>query len=106
MRFLPSVVRAEYRGGFRIHLAFNHASEGTVDFEAWLDGPVFEPLKNVRVLPSLLRRGRGCCVAERGRHRAGNSRTLPHKPRGLAPACSRRRPLRSRGAAAEAESLD
>jgi Protein of unknown function (DUF2442) len=46
MPFLPSVVRAEYRGGFRIHLAFNDASEGTVDFEAWLDGPVFEPLKN------------------------------------------------------------
>jgi hypothetical protein len=28
-------------------LAFNDASEGTVDFEAWLDGPVFEPLKSV-----------------------------------------------------------
>ena len=45
MTFLPSVVRAEYRGGFRIHLTFNDNSEGTVDFRAWLDGPVFEPLK-------------------------------------------------------------
>lgn len=45
MPFLPSVVRADYRGGFRIHLTFNDASEGTVDFEEWLDGPVFEPLK-------------------------------------------------------------
>src|SRR3972149_7886335 len=47
MTFLPSVVRADYRGGFRIHLTFNDNSEGTVDFQQWLDGPVSEPLKNV-----------------------------------------------------------
>jgi hypothetical protein len=47
MTFLPSVVRAEYRGGFRIQLMFNDATEGTVDFQPWLDGPVFEPLKSV-----------------------------------------------------------
>jgi hypothetical protein len=41
------VVRADYRGGFRIHLTFNDNSGGTVDFQQWLDGPVFEPLKNV-----------------------------------------------------------
>jgi hypothetical protein len=45
MRQLPSVIRAEYRGGFRIRLTFNDNSEGTVDFRTWLDGPVFEPLK-------------------------------------------------------------
>jgi hypothetical protein len=45
MSFLPSVVRAEYRDGFRIHLAFNDSSEGTLDFRRWLDGPVFEPLR-------------------------------------------------------------
>ena len=42
---LPSVVRAEHRGGFRIHLTFNDGSEGTVDFRRWLSGQVFEPLK-------------------------------------------------------------
>ncbi len=47
MTFLPSVVRADYRGEFRIHLTFNDNSEGTVDFQQWLDGPVFEPLKSV-----------------------------------------------------------
>ena len=46
MTFLPSVVRARYIGGFRIHLTFNDASEATVDFQQWLDGPVFEPLKS------------------------------------------------------------
>jgi hypothetical protein len=46
MTFLPSVVRAEYRGGFRIHLTFNDLSERMVDFRPWLQGPVFEPLKD------------------------------------------------------------
>ena len=48
MTFLPSVVRAEYRGAFRIHLTFNDNSEGAVDFRAWLDGPVFKPLKEAK----------------------------------------------------------
>ena len=45
MTFLPSVIRAEYRGGFRIHMVFNDELESTVDFEPWLEGPIFEPLK-------------------------------------------------------------
>ena len=44
MVFLPHVVRAEHEGAFRIHLTFNDGTEGTVDFENWLTGPVFEPL--------------------------------------------------------------
>jgi len=44
MKFLPSVVRAEYRDGYRIHCVFNDGSENTVDFRAWLKGRVFEPL--------------------------------------------------------------
>jgi len=45
MNPLLSVIQAEYRGGFRIHLTFNDNSAKTVDFGPWLDGPVFEPLK-------------------------------------------------------------
>ena len=45
MLFLPHVVQATHRGGFRLHLVFNDGSENTVDFSPWLDGPVFEPLK-------------------------------------------------------------
>ena len=52
MSFLPSVIRAEYRGGHRIHMTFNDNSEKTVDFRQWLEGPVFEPLKK----PSYFRR--------------------------------------------------
>ena len=47
MTFLPSVIRAEYRGGYRIHLTFNDNSEKTIDFRPCLDGPVFEPLKDL-----------------------------------------------------------
>lgn len=46
MSFLPAVVRAKHQGGFRIHLAFNDGSEATLDFDQWLSGPMFEPLKN------------------------------------------------------------
>jgi hypothetical protein len=43
---LPAVVKAEYRGDFKIRLLFNDGVQGTVDFSDWLEGPVFEPLKN------------------------------------------------------------
>jgi hypothetical protein len=45
MSFLPSVIRAEYRDEFRIHLTFNDGTAETVDFSEWLEGPVFEPLQ-------------------------------------------------------------
>ena len=45
MTFLPSVIRADYRGGYCIHVTFSDNSEKTIDFAPWLDGPVFEPLK-------------------------------------------------------------
>lgn len=45
MVFLPNVVRATYDRAFRIRLTFNDGTEASVDFEPWLSGPVFEPLK-------------------------------------------------------------
>ena len=47
MAFLPSVTHAEYRGEYRIHVTFNDGKSGTVDFSSWLEGPIFEPLKDV-----------------------------------------------------------
>lgn len=46
MGTLCFVVSAEYRGGHRLHLVFHDSREKTVDFSAWLLGPVFEPLKD------------------------------------------------------------
>jgi hypothetical protein len=46
MGFLPMVISAEYRGEYSIHLTFNDGVEKTVNFSRWLEGPVFEPLKD------------------------------------------------------------
>lgn len=46
IEFLPTVVRAEYRGGHRICLVFSDGLETAVDFSDWLTGPVFEPLQD------------------------------------------------------------
>ncbi len=40
------MISADCRGEFRIHLTFNDLSERTVDFRPWLEGPVFEALKD------------------------------------------------------------
>src|SRR5204863_5046073 len=42
-----SVVHAVYRDEFRIQLTFNDGSTETVDFSAWLEGPIFEPLQDL-----------------------------------------------------------
>jgi hypothetical protein len=44
--WLPRVTGAEYAGGYRLRVVFSDKSEKTVDFLEWLDGPVFEPLRN------------------------------------------------------------
>jgi hypothetical protein len=46
MNYLPAVVRAENRGDFRIRVTFSDGSQNTIDVRQWLDGPMFEPLKN------------------------------------------------------------
>ena len=47
MAFLPQVVRATYEKRFHIHVTFNDGTAASIDFESWLSGPVFEPLKRV-----------------------------------------------------------
>ena len=46
MSFMPAVIRATYRRDYQIALVFNDGSVATVDFAQWLDGPVFEPLRD------------------------------------------------------------
>ena len=47
MEVLPTVIDAEYRGGYAIRLKFNDGVDETVDFEQWLEGFMFEPLRDV-----------------------------------------------------------
>ena len=46
MSFLPSVVRAEHRGEYAMLLTFNDGLERVVDFTHWIQGPIFEPLRD------------------------------------------------------------
>jgi len=46
MSVIPTVIRATYRGDYRIELVFQDGVQATVDFAQWLDGPVFEPLQD------------------------------------------------------------
>ena len=46
MKTLPQVTEARYVSGYRIELVFNTGLRKTVDFSRWLDGQVFEPLRN------------------------------------------------------------
>lgn len=46
MSVIPTVIRATYRGDHRIELVFQDGVQATVDFSQWLDGPVFEPLRD------------------------------------------------------------
>jgi uncharacterized protein DUF2442 len=47
MKYLPAVTQAEHRGNFRIRVTFSDGSHNTIDFERWLEGPMFEPLKEL-----------------------------------------------------------
>ena len=42
------VERAEHLAQYRVHLWFNDGLDGEIDLANLLDGPIFEPLKNVQ----------------------------------------------------------
>jgi hypothetical protein len=43
---LPSVTKTKYVGGYLIEVKFNDGTKKVIDFEPWLTGPIFRPLKN------------------------------------------------------------
>ena len=47
MVLLPQVVRATHDKAFCIRVTFSDGTEASVDFEPWLDGPIFEPIKRL-----------------------------------------------------------
>lgn len=44
---MPRVVQADYCDGFCIQVQFSDGASGRVDFRQWLNGPVFEPLRDL-----------------------------------------------------------
>ena len=43
---LPSVTKARYVRDYLIEIKFNDGKKKVVDFEPWLTGPIFRPLKS------------------------------------------------------------
>ena len=43
---LPSVTKAKYVKDFLIEVKFNDGTKKVIDFEPWLTGPIFRPLKS------------------------------------------------------------
>jgi hypothetical protein len=46
MKHLPSVTKARYVRDYIIETTFDDGTRKAIDFTHWLDGPVFEPLKD------------------------------------------------------------
>lgn len=43
----------DYRGGHRLRLTFSDGAEGEVDLSAYLDGPVFVPLRDPAIFAAV-----------------------------------------------------
>lgn len=43
---LPSVTKAKHVRDFLIEVKFNDGTKKVIDFEPWLTGPIFRPLKS------------------------------------------------------------
>ena len=46
MSYIPIVIDAEYIADYRIRVTFDNGSVKIADCEHWLNGPVFEPLRD------------------------------------------------------------
>lgn len=44
--YLPVVISAKYKDDYRIAVEFDNGVRKIIDFEKWLNGPIFEPLKD------------------------------------------------------------
>lgn len=49
---IPHVIKAEYKGDYRVWLRFNDGAEGVVDLRDELYGEMFEPLKDLKKFKS------------------------------------------------------
>jgi uncharacterized protein DUF2442 len=43
---LPSITKAKYVRDYLIEVNFNDGTKKVIDFEPWLTGPIFKPLKS------------------------------------------------------------
>ena len=43
---MPTVTKAKHVRGYLIEVKFNDGTKKIIDFEPWLSGPIFKPLRN------------------------------------------------------------
>jgi hypothetical protein len=81
------VIEAKHEGRFRLRLVFDDRTTKTVDFQRWLNGPVFEPLKDVRYFRRFFLDGRtvawpnGADIAPEALYAAEDVGSVASKPR-------------------------
>ena len=49
MSYLPQVIEARYISGFIVSARFDDGTEKRIDVSQWFKGPVFEPLKDLKL---------------------------------------------------------
>jgi len=96
MKLLPSVVHVEHRGDYRLYVVFSDGSTNTIDFARWLDGPVFEPLRDVEFFKRVFIDGGTVAWPNGADIRPRRFTKRPVAASGLTGACSRRRRVNHR----------
>ena len=87
--WLPNVVAADYESEYRLRVRFNDGSEKILDFEGWLRGPVFEPVRDLAFFRRIFIEGgtvawpNGADIAPETLYEAEPA-DLPAEPRGSA----------------------
>ncbi|MBS1259355.1 MAG: hypothetical protein MAG551_02425 [Candidatus Scalindua arabica] len=46
MEYMPVIIDAKYISDYKIKIIFDNGEEKIADFAEWLEGEIFEPLKN------------------------------------------------------------
>ncbi|MFQ5674632.1 MAG: DUF2442 domain-containing protein [bacterium] len=44
--YIPVIIGAKHKGNYLIEVEFDNGVKKIIDFGHWLDGPIFEPLKD------------------------------------------------------------
>lgn len=95
MNYLPQVTQAKYITGFIVSTCFDDGTKKHIDISQWFKGPVFEPLKNMKMFKKFFIEGgtiawpNGVDIAPEALYEAKDLRK-----RGITSASSRRAKVR------------
>lgn len=85
MNYLPQVVEAHHVSGFVVSARFDDGTEKRIDVSQWFKGPVFEPLKDLKLFKKFFVEGgtlawpNGVDIAPEALYAAREATTKEHK---------------------------